>query len=87
MNTHTRRILIVDDDPLQVGLLRRQIQRTGIAASVEGHTVAAAALASRAAAAAPVTRVIAPRLPCSPTTPAPIRSALASACAVRACRR
>ena len=29
-HTHTRRILIVDDDPLQVGLLRRQILRTGI---------------------------------------------------------
>ena len=58
MNTHTRRILIVDDDPLQVGLLRRQILRTGIAASVEGHTVAAAALASLAAADAPETLVM-----------------------------
>ena len=57
MNTHTRRILIVDDDPLQVGLLRRQIQRTGIAASVEGHTVAAAALASLAAADAAIAAI------------------------------
>ncbi|MBV2264155.1 MAG: EAL domain-containing protein [Thauera sp.] len=42
MSTPSRRIPIVDDDPLQVRLLGRQLADTGIAASIEGHTVAAA---------------------------------------------
>ena len=58
MTTQRRRILIVDDDPLQVGLLGRQLANTGIAASIEGHTSTAAALASLATAIGPDTLVM-----------------------------
>ncbi|TXH79148.1 EAL domain-containing protein [Thauera aminoaromatica] len=42
MSTPSRHIPIVDDDPLQVRLLGRQLADTGIAVNIEGHTVAAA---------------------------------------------